>query len=148
MKLDTNGLPQPGRELDAWIAEHVPELGYKWRIHPANGKRLLLAPGLREHWKLASGKEKLHPGWRLEVQGFSTTHAFFQVMEAKKEWRFEFVEWAEHLTVMLRGATTMFAKDWPCMGRVHVAWADYPDREHAYAHAVCAVTWMAIEGGE
>jgi hypothetical protein len=108
MKLDTNGLPPPGRELDAWI----------WR-----------KLGLSQYGD------------------YSTSAAFFQVMEAMESYRFHFIEHRDGLTLLVREVRNdvMWERNWPVTRVDGVAFSDYPDREHACAHAVCAAMWMAMQ---
>ena len=141
MNLNDAGLPLPGRDFDEWIAEHV--LGWK-RIHG-----VLIPP-----WMIRTIERRLG---QIAVDGYdmcptrcpvpdcpevSTTHAFFQAKEAKKEWLWEFAERKETLEAVLLRGTQMPLAD------IYVKWADYPDQEHAYAHAVCCCAWKAMGGEE
>ena len=159
MKLDDHGLPLPGRELDAAVWEMLP-------AHYPVQKRLTgIVDGkpstdlssvyyVTAEDEIASGRARWDWWYQDKVDWnkwyivpkVSTTHAFFQVVEAMEaetyaEW--EFYDWGKGLNVILfpegtGGEGSHF---------VQLVFADYPDREHAYAHAVCACAWKA-KGGE
>lgn len=130
MNIDPNGLPLPGRELDAWIAIEI--MGW----HRA-GSELI-------EWHDSQGH---FMGYVLTFEP-STTHAFFQVMEADSDALYMTHDYGTKLLVK-RWDTSKRIPDcgighWSCQS-VWVSWADYPSREAAYAHAVCCCAWKAAQ---
>jgi hypothetical protein len=121
VKTNDNGLPLPGRELDAWIAEHC--LGYT-DVHETNIGWIGRYPTTH---------------CLVPISAVSTTHAFFKVMEeARGSW--DFYEWPD---------PDRLAVFWHRLGGIklpvstEVILSNYPSREHAYAHTVCCCTWKA-----
>lgn len=141
MKLNDQGLPLPGRDLDEAIAKL---LGYEVVEYHADATSF---PYVRSNDVSDSRlcTEKQSTSWAV-----STTHAFFQVMEA--------MELSDRDGDYLTITECWEAHDGEKQGwRVKVllrqhyhfistgVWLDdYPDREHAWAHAVCACTWKAL----
>jgi hypothetical protein len=146
MKLDTNGLPPPGRELDYFIVTRVLKQSPPDTSHADVFTDYEWFQVGAYHWERKSPDDFEHPGMypvRVWPEYYSTTHAFFQVMEAMSErgyeWRF-----TDNLSWLL----TEMDRSYGDKGeRVELPISHYPDRLHAYAHAVCAAAWMAM-GGE
>jgi hypothetical protein len=141
LQLNANGLPPPGRELDAWICVTI--LGWERQNFPnCDNKFLLVSP--HWDWNEPCDNWEIHfDEWAL-VPEVSTTHAFFQVMEAMSErgyeWRF-----TDNLSWLL----TEMDRSYGDKGeRVELPISHYPDRLHAYAHAVCAAAYLAEKGGQ
>lgn len=173
MKLNDNGLPEPGRELDAWICKYVLGLNivhYAWPCgYQPNGCDLEAEVFCSEDYGPDSPYwySELHPvylpehgtwppepydGYRnsqlyychVEPCPFvSTTFAFLKVMEATREWRWRIAEWEHGLDVALFGGRLA---DPQRLINIELRFADYSDREHAYAHAVCCCAKLAMEG--
>ena len=136
MELNDHGLPKPGRELDLEVARI---LGYE--VLPSPGPTSIYVVCEETYILEEDGKLWLMV-WDKQTEWTpSTTHAFFQVMEAMEELLWEFAETASTLEAVLLRQIQMPLAD------VYVNWADYPDREHAYAHTVCCCAWKAM-GGE
>jgi hypothetical protein len=76
-----------GREMDAWIAEHV--MGWEWWRSRHTGRRCLYAPGKNEEWmqELATGDEPLVADWKMiSIPRFSADiAAAFEVVEKIKD---------------------------------------------------------------
>ena len=139
LSLDSNGLPLPGRELDRWIAENV------FHRDPLNARHGLHDGGdIEYYWG--------YPVGHAIAPAYSTTYALFQVMEAMGgDWRMDEVSEEGETTVkhlnVTRYIPAMRGGGWDLTAGVLVWMADYPDRLHAYAHAVCCCAWKA-KGGE
>ena len=114
MNLNNAGLPQPGRELDAWVCEHI--LG--WHA---------------DH----KGQWYNRHGAMRDLLKVSTTHAFFQVMEAVGgEWCIQEMRVNVGLRIDVQWDNT-HDHAWSVVVKAE----DYPSREAAYAHAVCCCCW-------
>ncbi len=156
MQLDSNGLPKPGRDLDAtvwevlghrtewWWSYHTPDHGWiqqsqgdvedmeSWLQREVRAGRIT-----RQPWYWSDPEAR----WRI-VPEVSTTHAFFQVMDAVGGmWSIDeqdkqlVLSWQERRYGEYRSVRL------PSV-------CHYPDREHAYAHAVCAILKQAHQKGE
>ena len=154
-----NGLPLPGRELDAtvwgilgyevtwwWSYQghdgtwHRPEGPYsadtqteslpKWVQTDIRSGRITGEPWYNKHGRVNV------------VPAVSTTHAFFQVMEGmrKHDRQFRHSLYANDNAVDILVWDKNFLETRK-LWNVEVEIADYPSREHAYAHAVCACAW-------
>lgn len=124
LPLDDHGLPLPGRELDRFIAINV--LG------------------------LVPGKDWCEPCFDQlfcdrPLSRYSTTHAFFQVMEQfkAKGWDIDFFWDDRHLIAHLHFCQ-LNGVEWE-YATVRIPWRD--TIEETYAHAVCCCAWLAM-GGE
>jgi len=159
LRLNSNGLPEPGRELDEYMATKVMGCRSVWVRCKIGGTTLIGGWYLTEEDCKAAITEKLreelyyarklwvrngaHWKWADEWTP-STTHAFFQVMEVDSDWRWRFTEHTRCLFAYLfRDEQHQVAfeiyPDEPTSKPIWalVNWADYPSREEAYAHAVC-----------
>lgn len=141
MKTNDQGLPLPGRELDLDIARI---LGYEVvHRHYDATTPVYVYTGPDTPCLVDTVTDR-----RIEWTP-SITHAFFQVMEAHfpnwhratwqirdtREWDTSRQEWRQIVEVMLSVNGPWF---------IASVWlTDYPDREHAYAHAVCCCVWKA-----
>jgi len=140
LKLNETGLPLPGRELDAWICEHI----LKWEWDRSTLQDLLIAPD--GHIAAAifhEAPEDERFAALPPLLPVSTTHTYHQVMEAMTEWYWEFVENPSELWAFVTDGT---GREEP-IAYAKVLWIDYPNREAAYAYAVCACAYLA-KGGE
>jgi hypothetical protein len=128
VELNDAGLPLAGRELDAWIAEHV--MGWTdIRCHAALDDYVGKPLGIIE--------DGIYDDDGLVIAAYSTTSAFFKVMEARP-WRWTFREKTDGLYVRL---------DWfACFWELNLPWTNYLNREAAYAHAVCCCVYLARKG--
>ena len=122
MNLNDQGLPLPGRELDEWIAEHI------FGRDPLKARHGLHENGdLEYYWGYPQGHDI--------APHYSTTHAFFQVMEAMEG--FGFFEFFQH---------DRFIVDWhrdpdkpfDCI-RIAIPYLDTLER--TFAWGLCAVVW-------
>lgn len=131
LPMDDAGLPLPGRELDAWIWENV---FHNIVLRNDDGEiigfvDILATPEAGE----------IYP----EVP-FSTTSAFFQVIEAMgRYWKFE-----EFENAFLASFQLHQENGWKWISVSLPPIGNYPDREHAYAHAVCCCAWKTEQKGE
>ena len=137
MKLN-DGLPLPGRELDAWIAEHV--MGLVPCTNECHE---------REDYDLPMcWADPRIPDQGSDLESYSITSAFFQVMEANRgEWRFSHVEHNEGISMRLEIGMLLEEGYWDLNDVlvVDVPWRE--SIEETFAHAVCCCAWRA-KGGE
>ena len=132
MNLNDQGLPLPGRELDEWIAEHI------FGRDPLKARHGLHENGdLEYYWGYPQGHDI--------APHYSTTHAFFQVMEAKRdEWHFVIEMLDDSVVVWLYDAKEP-------LGTADLAMSEVDTYNktivNAVAHAVCSCAWKARQHG-
>ena len=145
MQTNDQGLPLPGKELDEWL----------W-INVFKGKKIPWKPGLDADCPYCEQPFHVYNAnrgwcgncreWRYSpYQEYSTTHAFFQVMEAKRdEWHFVIEMLDDSVVVWLYDAKEP-------LGTADLAMSEVDTYNktivNAVAHAVCSCAWKARQHG-
>jgi len=128
MKFNDAGLPEPGRELDAWIWMNV------------FGGGLAVSP---DGTIVAFTELEPHLHHDPQKHQYSTTAAYHQVMEAMRgEWSFEIT-----LTNLYAWVTVRYAGTGEILAIESITPSKLMLVEEMAAHAVCACVWKA-KGGE
>jgi hypothetical protein len=152
LEIDANGLPKPGRKLDYFIATRVLKQSPPDTSHADVFTDYEWFQVGAYHWERKSPDDFEHPGMypvRVWPEYYSTTHAYHSVMDAMEAvWSFSERYNVGGETKKLRCLLWIPDGDGWITHEIGLELADYPDREHAYAHAVCAAAWMAMGGND